>query len=589
MGIPRIDGAYTRFTAPPPPPAPPPRQHEVRHGESIATIAKAEGTTAQKLLAANPQVVNPDVLYPGQRINLPAEAPAANAASANSIEVKPETNTRTGDEANGTKSTATSGVAVNDQGGSVSGSQTDKTTRTDPAGTAETSSTSRSGSVGVDTEKGTVSVTGGLGFSEGLKSAKGYGVSFGVNAESTVVAGRKTTDGVTTYSASADVSVTLKAGADVKQAGLEVGHTEGIRSSYEVSMPEQVARNTDLTKVNPFDPDSMPTGTVIKLDGSHYSGNEFKATFRNIAAESKIANFEGSSLLVEKTGTDLVRVTTGPTEAIEAYNGIGVDFEVAKVMLGRSDQLDGATLKTAEFNLASADGRAAYNDYLATGKMPTDNGNGVSDVATIEKVDFSSQTKLEAKLGPIKLGLDGAKNTGNSVVTTHADGTKSATTDLQYSDNVPMTLSRKFDASGNEIMSERRYSYTIEADDNVAQLLNAAQGGGRENAASGPVKGGDTVVLTYTEAEMGELLGHADKALEAAQGMDFQLSTLIKDYDGNTVKTWDFALGMARNLGATDYGTAERLFRISEGADGQSFDDNAVALPGTVTIVARTG
>lgn len=585
MKIPYLDGAPVRLAPPPPPP----KQVEVRHGDSIATIAKAEGVSAQKLLAANPQVLNPDVLYPGQRLDLPASPPSADASNGNSVGVTPEQTTRTGDQANGTASKTANGVSATDSGGAVSNSRTETTTSTDADGTKQTSSASSNTSVGVDVDKGTVSLTNGGGFSEGLKSAKGYGVTFGVDAQSTLVAGKKTTDGVTTYSASADVSVTLKAGADIKQAGLEVGHTEGIKGSFEVSMPEQIARGTDLTTVNPFDPDSMPTGTVIKLDGSHYSGNEFKATFRNIAAESKITNFEGSSLLVEKTGTDLVRVTTGPTEAIEAYNGIGVDFEVAKVMLGRSDKLDGATLKTAEFNLASADGRAAYNDYLATGKMPTENGNGVADVATIEKLDFSSQTKLEAKLGPIKLGLDGAKNTGNSVVTTNADGTASATTDLQYSDNVPMTLSQKFDASGNEIMSERRYSYTIEADDNVAQLLNAAQGGGRENAASGPVKAGDTVVLSYTEAEMGELLGHADKALEATQGMDFKLNTLVKDYDGNTVKTWDFALGMARNLGGSDYGTAERLFRISEGADGQSFDDNAVALPGTVTIAERTG
>lgn len=586
MKVPYLDGAPVRLAPPPPPP---PKQVEVRYGDSIATIAKAEGVSAQKLLAANPQVLNPDVLYPGQRLNLPAGAAAAEPDNGNSVSVAPEQATRTGDTANGTTSKTTTGIGATDGGGSASTSRSDTTTRTDADGTKRTSGTSSNGSIAVDTDKGTVSLSGGGGFSEGLKSAKGYGVSFGIDAQSTVVAGQKTTDGVTTYTASADVSVTLKAGADVKQAGLEVGHTEGIKGSYEVSMPEQIARGTDLATVNPFDPDSMPTGTVIKLDGSHYSGNEFKATFRNIAAESKITNFEGSSLLVEKTGTDTVRVTTGPTEAIEAYNGFGVDFEVAKVMLGRNDKLDGATLKTAEFNLASADGRAAYNDYLATGKMPADNGNGVSDVATIEKVDFSSQTRLEAKLGPIKLGLDGAKNTGNSVVTTNADGTKSATTDLQYSDNVPMTLSQKFDASGNEILSEHRYSYTIKADDNIAQLLNAAQVGGRENAASGPVKGGDTVVLTYTEAEMGELLGHADKALEATQGMDFQLNALVKDYDGNTVKTWDFALGMARNLGGTDYGTAERLFRISEGADGQSFDDNAVGLPGTVTIAARTG
>lgn len=293
MSIPHIDGAPARIAAPPPPPPPPPpRQLEVRHG----------------------------------------------------------------DEANGSTSTIKDGVSVTDHSVTVSGDQTDTTTRTDAAGTSAPSSTSSNASVGVDTEKGTPC-------------------------------------------ASADVSVSLNVGVDINQAGLEVGRTEGIKGAFEVSMPEQIARSTNLAEVNPFDPDSMPTSTVIKLDASRYSGNEFKATFRNIGTETNINHFEGTGLLVEKTGTDQVRVTAGPSEAIEAYNGLGVEFSVAGVMLGRNDKLDGATLKTAEFNLASADGRAAYNDFVATGTMPTANGQGVAEVATIQKLDFSSQTTLKAELG----------------------------------------------------------------------------------------------------------------------------------------------------------------------------------------------
>lgn len=589
MSISGISGAFKRFTLPAPPPPPPLRQHVVRHGDTIASIAKSRGINAQKLHAANPQVHNPEVLYAGQKISLPEAASAKKSAGSSSIEVKPQSTLRTGDTANGSSSTTSGGIKVSDSAATVSGSQSNKTTSTDASGTAATSSTSNNGSIGVDTEEGTVSLTGGAGFSEGLKSSKGYGVSFGVDAQSTVIAGKKTTDGVTTYKASTDISVTLNAGVDVKQAGLEVGHTEGIKGSFEVSMPEQHASATNLAKVNPFDPDSMPNGTVIKLDGSSYSGNEFKATFRNIAAESNITNFEGTSLLVEKTGTDQVRVTAGPTEAIEAYNGVGVDFSVASVMLGRNDKLEGATLQTGQFNLASADGRAAYNDFVATGDMPTDNGKGVADVATIEKLDFSSQSKLDVKLGPIKLGLEGARNTGSSVVTTAADGTVNATSDIQYSDNVPLTLTRKFDAGGSEIVADRRYSYTIDADDNVAVLLNQAQGTPRADALSGPVKGGDTVLLSYTEAQMSQLLGHASKALEASQGLDSQMRLMTLDGAGNTAEPWDFALSMARNMGNTDYGTAELLFNISQRADGSIGDGSGIALPGTVTIANRAG
>ena len=44
------------------------------------------------------------------------------------------------------------------------------------------------------------------------------------------------------------------------------------------------------------------------------------------------------------------------------------------------------------------------------------------------------------------------------------------------------------------------------------------------------------------------------------------------------------AFNAARNLGGSDYGSAERLFNISSSADGNYADGNYVQLPGTVTV-----
>lgn len=567
----------------PPPPADPPKQYEVVHGDTIASIAKANGTTPQALIGANPQLANPDNLYPGDALNLPAVAKDADSGGG-SVKVNGEETTKTGTDDNGTSSKSETSVGVSDDGVTVGGKQTDKTTTTDADGNKTTSGTTAGGSIGVDPDKGTVSLSANGGFTESVKNSKGVGLSFGIDYGTTVVAGKKTEDGITTYSVSSDVSVSLSGGLDVKQAGVEVGHTRGIKASYEVSMPEQAAKNIDLATVNPFDPSSMPTGTVVKIDGSDYTSNEFKATFRNIAAETKVTSEEGTSLLVEKTGAETVRVTAGPTEAIQAYNGVGLDFEQVKVMLGNDTSLSGATLKTAEFDLSTPEGLAGYNDFVANGNMPADNGPGISEVKTIEKLDYSSQSKIEAKLGPLELGLDGAKNTGDSVVTTYPDGTAERTFNVQYSGNVPMTLTQKYDADGNEIMDERQYAFTLKVDENTSQLINAAQTGDVDKAKDGPVKPGETVTITYTHEEMAELQGHAEDALEGLGGMDHGLRILTQDYDGNPVETFDFALGLARNLGGSDYGSAERLFKISGAADGDYGDNNYVKLPGTVTV-----
>ncbi len=53
-----------------PPPAG--RRYEVQHGDSLSLIAKANGVSVQALLAANPQVRNPDVIYPGSQLTIPA-------------------------------------------------------------------------------------------------------------------------------------------------------------------------------------------------------------------------------------------------------------------------------------------------------------------------------------------------------------------------------------------------------------------------------------------------------------------------------------------------------------------------------------
>lgn len=563
-----------------------PSEHVVAQGETLDSIAKDHGITSQALYDANPQIHPPVLFQAGMRLTIPEPDPKAttsDAGSATATGKVPVSEVKTGTDANGTSSTTEGSVKVGSDGSTeVGGSQKNSTTQTDANGNKTTDTRSGSASVGVNPDKGTVSVSAGTGFSKEIKNSKGVGVSFGIDAKATVVTGQKTDKGVTTYSVSTDASISLKAGASSKQAGLEVGHTDGIKASYEVSMPEAAAKTTNLATVNPFDPDSMPTGTVIKIDGSKYTTNEFKATFKNLAVATKITDEKGTSLLVEKTGDNTVKVTAGPTAAIQAYNGVGVDFGVASAMLGRDDKLSSATLKTAEFDLSTPEGKAAYNDFVANGNLPSDNGTGVSGVKTIEKLDYSSQTKLDAKLGPLEIGIDGAKNTGNSVVTTEPDGSITRTVQLQYSGNVPMTISQKFDASGNELMDQRTYSYTIKADDNTAQMLNVAQTGDIGSAKNGSIKPGQTVTITYTEAEMKELMTDAQKALDASGGMNSSLRILTQDYDGKAVSPFDFALGLGRNLGGSDYGSAERLFTIASDADGDQ-RNGYVKLPGTVT------
>ena len=533
----------------PPPPTSEAARHTVQPAESLTQIANQYGVSAQDLLKANPQVSNPEMIYPGDGLVIPARV----------------------------SDSSSQGVSISNTGGisANQGARTDsRTTTTSDAGTVHQSTTSTSGNVSVNPEAGSVTASGGVAFNESVKSANGYGVSFGGGANASISGGVNTADGVTTYKASSDVSVFLKGGVSTPQAGLEIGRTEGIRASYQVAMPSDAG--VDPLSVNPFDPQSMPVGTTVTMHGSDYSTNEFKATFRNIATQTKVTDETGVSTVVARTGEDTVRVTAGPTEAVKAYNGVGVEFGVGSIMLGRNDSLSGATLRTAEFDLSNAAGQAAYNDFLATGALPETNGSGVANVATVERLDYSSQTHLGAKLGPVNLSLDGAKNTGNMVVTTHADGSIERNVDLQYSGNVPMNISQRWDANGNEIADARVYSYDVKVDQSNVQLLNAALSGGLDGA---PVSEGQTVTLGFSETQMSALAGQTSAAVD--NGAHMSLGTLLgyMNTDGSypTPDAWDFALSLGRNLGNSDYGLSERLFSISDGSTDGGFGDRTFA------------
>lgn len=61
------------------------RTHEVIHGDTLWAIARQNGIPLQQLIAANPQVLNPDLIYPGDRIQLPAAGDAGTSGYAASF------------------------------------------------------------------------------------------------------------------------------------------------------------------------------------------------------------------------------------------------------------------------------------------------------------------------------------------------------------------------------------------------------------------------------------------------------------------------------------------------------------------------
>lgn len=71
---------------PDPNPTPSPEgTYTVRSGDTLSAIAAAHGVSYQALIAANPQIENPNLIYPGQVLTIPGKDGAAGDSSSGSV------------------------------------------------------------------------------------------------------------------------------------------------------------------------------------------------------------------------------------------------------------------------------------------------------------------------------------------------------------------------------------------------------------------------------------------------------------------------------------------------------------------------
>ncbi|MEP7042990.1 MAG: LysM peptidoglycan-binding domain-containing protein [Dokdonella sp.] len=75
-------------------------EHVVQHGDTLSAIAAQNGVSLHDLIAANPEIRNPDLIYPGDRIAIPTGGHAA-AAHAGAAAAAGNYSVRSGDTLSG--------------------------------------------------------------------------------------------------------------------------------------------------------------------------------------------------------------------------------------------------------------------------------------------------------------------------------------------------------------------------------------------------------------------------------------------------------------------------------------------------------
>ncbi len=234
--------------------------------------------------------------------------------------------------------------------------------------------------------------------------------------------------------------------AGVVQAGGAV--FGGGRVTVEVTMSRanyEAWKNGGLAApINPMDPSTMPPGTGVMVRAETVEGSEFDA-----ALTRRYAGVFGATSSVESQGiaagisnvsnpndpnSNVMRVVVGPTEGVSNEMQLGVQVEGGGVSLrasaGRTDTEQSYDLVVVDFDMNTAEGRAAYDHFLRTGELPPASGTGVH-VGALQQTDMTStasiggEVQLEQGEGSVTLGaaIDWGTNAATTRTITWDDGT----------------------------------------------------------------------------------------------------------------------------------------------------------------------
>ncbi|MDC0710298.1 hypothetical protein POL68_17615 [Stigmatella sp. ncwal1] len=315
-------------------------------------------------------------------------------------------------------------------------------------------------------------------------------------------------------------------GHDVKGSG-SISAEASVEVKYEVSVPVGAKPERTPSEISPYTPESMPPGTIITLDSSENTEWEAEGSVSGgkgiwggtVGASYGESDSKGVTVSIEKTSETKVKVSVGPTEAKGRHGKVEVGLEVGPLEvglgIGSSTSAKQATVREVEFDLATPEGKAAYDHFMATGELPTQAGPGVSGTTVVARRNGVTAMDLEASLGVGGETVEGSLHseaTYDTVTTTHPDGSK----EVEYREKLPgydgaLTVKRTYGPDGKEDVSKRVYQYEVEVTDanaaGVNGMLNLGYGDGRK------VKKGDWVTVELSQEDYDRL---CDQAVEAS-------------------------------------------------------------------------
>ncbi|RYY46159.1 MAG: hypothetical protein EON53_09510 [Actinomycetales bacterium] len=260
-----------------------------------------------------------------------------------------------------------------------------------------------------------------------------------------------------------DAQLAMKGKQGTSRTGVEAKYAAGAKVSYAVTLPPDLASQTAWeVPPLPTDPSSLPVGGSLTIDGQTYQQLGLDASYQALKVSTENTLGSGTSTGITRVDENTVRVVVGPAEFIEesVVLGAGVKVGGVDVSAGWADKQTwkDTHLTTADFDISTTEGRAAYDAAVMEGSFPAKDGAGVSKVGTQAGLEWARREGWQVKAPNGTWGTVSTTEMDVLGVTRYADGTQVQSRNLRIGDKT-YVAQETVDATG--AVDPSRSTYTL--------------------------------------------------------------------------------------------------------------------------------
>lgn len=542
---------------------------------SVTNITTRTATTQEYDDAGMTTRTDPATGNPAETVQSKSQQTSTKSVDANGISASKSVSEQRGSYGVGAESKTTLGEKGLTTGGNLSGNIGDLNAKANGGITANTQGVTVNG--GLNVNAGPVGVQAsveqvnqvGMTKTTAVTSARigtvpGTPVTAMVEYKQTHVSqAKQNIDGTVTYDVTGETKVSGAVGVDAKQTKVDTSLTTGYRTVHSIT----VAKDVNVTAIDPTKPASWPAGTRVTMKSEDFSANTFSASYQNVGLALGQESSIGTSVSIEKQVNNTVAVTAGPTAGFLSNGKLSAEVAAGiGAQIGVENKTSISAFSSFTLDLGAPAAQKALSEVLSGQKPPQPGTAGVSHLGTTNTLtnNYNLSAQLTTPFGPLGVGR---KVNEQNVTTTRADGsvTFSDTFDPNGDGKPELTTSG---AMVNGVAVERTFSFHMEAvDEQDVQTLKATTG-------NPGIRVGDTVNVSLTEAQLQDLRLGARPAETTLHERQFSNAALAENITLAS-STQGMATQLASMLSANRFG--------DHASRAQMFDANAT-MPGTITI-----